>query len=414
MIQIALGSFLKEQELAINYLTYSSSLPSPIRLELGQTLFSKPIANLDYQQERFQLYDQYGQLFADDLLKGEFERLLPTILTKELVPMMFETPYLDGVFSLVASLSELGYQVVIYRQQRLASWQVLETNLLLQELANLNESSEGSQGVINQLECQEKDNIMTLTNQVGEAIMLETNDTRLSHEDEPTYYAVLDEAGEVVLGKIPLELLGLLLFGVLSGISPSFLHAEFLSVEELSDIEVAESQLLFENYRVSLPHKVESITDLVHNGEHICVTDSQNMVEEYYFWKPPAYSRLSWGIMPKDLPMVLGQLAGNQGKPDYTKEKMVFSEKVLALAAAQDLTIFRVDRLLMSISDTDDLEYTNGEISDFTIEKRQQATSNKIETVFEARCVHTGEVLFPDLTLANLVSKLVSYSLLDE
>lgn len=411
MIQIALGSFLKEQELAINYLTYNSSLPTPIRLELGQTLFSKPIANLTCQQERFQLYDQYGQLFADDLLKREFERLLPTILAKELEPMMFETPYLEGVFALVESLKATNYQVVMYRQQRLASWQVLEPRLLLQELATLSELGEDPQGLVNRLEYQEQDDLATLTNQDGEAIMQEEPDTRLSHEDEPTYYAVLDEVGEVVLGKIPLELLGILLFGLVSDVSPAFLQAEFLSVEGLSDNEIAESHLLFESYRVSPPHKVESVTDLMRNGEQICVTDSQNMVEEYYFWQPPAYSRLSRGIMPKDLPVILGELAGNQRKPDYTKEKMILSEKIVDLAASQDLTLFRVDRLLTAISDTDDLEYTNGKISDFTIERRQQTTSNKLETLFEARCLHTGEVLFPDLTLANLVSKLMAYSL---
>jgi len=193
-----LHASLRDNGVQTNIQQYDSSLLEPLEIGSITNLFSDENRRLTEKENRYQLYNEFGEYYANGI---DFDDLFAKIrdIQKDGVPktVPYEEVDLKGIVDLIHILQD-AISVYGTRQKLYDSWSVLDDRLLEQALYR--ESQTENQ----QLSLAADDGRDYLVDNDDNKVLLRQLISEQNDVFEPEYYEIRTPDNHVVLSEIPI------------------------------------------------------------------------------------------------------------------------------------------------------------------------------------------------------------------
>ncbi|MFH5810184.1 hypothetical protein [Companilactobacillus sp. FL22-1] len=343
--QLDLYPYIDADDLDVNVLYYRTSPVEPIEKDSTATLFSDERRRLTESEDRFQLYNQSGELYVDKVSFDElFEKIieirengLPEIDDND------EDINQDLIMKLVDDLAAKGITVWGNNQGGYDSWDVLDDILLSNAVSDHQKTGQ------KQLTTVVAADGRTYKIDFGDHQTLVRNPQKsnLSDHDYSDYYEVRDANGSIMVSEVPLRSLALVLLAIDHDFSSQQVKQEFLW-PRLSANQVGDSRLVWERNFSSDMKQIKTIQDLNQIKSLTIVEDQDHMIEKYRFVDQTERWIGKIAFPADDLLAVFDNLYYDM-RVDSKDVGKSLSDFIIDLGKKNNLMIFRQQQTLLNI-----------------------------------------------------------------
>ncbi|WP_334330472.1 hypothetical protein [Companilactobacillus sp. HBUAS59699] len=403
-INIDVDKYLDENHLDSSMIIYNYSEPDLITDDSLVTLLSKEKRRLHDRSARFQLFNDYGELYLNEVTLKDLKEQLPKFINeKHHQTLSMETPDLPIVIDLIDQVKKMGLTVIGSRQECFESWNCVYDAMLLHNIVY------SGPNIIDQYTTQK--------NRHGEEIM--TNDQNVTvfkkhlHKKghyiwSRVYYDVVDAGGNTIIEQIPLQTLGAVLLGLVLKLKPQNIK-KLLLFPEIPDDAMADPKLRlrYEHHYRSEFLPIESITEIKLLENIPIKHDAQHIVNKFQFLRSD--SELDYGnpIATIDAPNALIGIFHDQLNKSRQDERTL-SNWIIQTANKANVFIQRRERRKYNVCYIKHFKIKDGQIDDIIADEKTTNHCFMYETVFEVFDHNTQQTLRYDLSLGELVTYILS------
>lgn len=368
---------LDDKDWAVNMLTYDYSESTLISDDTLVTLLSDERRRLTNNKTRFQLFNEYGELYIDGANVNDFKpEFFKRLTEKKPHPLPQDTPNLRIIIDLINEIHKIGLRVIGSSQIRHESWDCIYDN------------------VIPDLK--------------GHDISLKKNDLSKEFSWERVFYDVLDSDNKLVLKQIPENILGAVLLGLLLKIKPFNIKRLLLFPRISSDIAAKDTtRLKLESHYRSDFREVNSISDIKLLENIPIKKDDDHIIKKFQFLN--SKNNLTYGGPFAESDARDALIYVSYDIPDTSKDDAKkFSDWLIRAAKKAHVYIKRSER-----RQNNSYLVKHYIVKDNTIKRlvaRSELKNHEFnhETVFEVFNSSTEESIKYDLSFGELVTYLLS------
>lgn len=391
-----LDQYLAEKELSLNYLSYNRTRPVHLTQLSGDYLLGHLKESFDLSEGRFQVYNQFGELYADNCLKSELDSVFVDIITNDQPKVLTEElMYKNGSAILLKQLLQRGYHLLAYRQEIMSSWLVRDIDwLTTRTLAEITYPTQW----FDQLTRDDTIDLYDSSTLVFEKIKTISQDTI----EESLRFEIINKKGDVILTSIPKEALVETMYYLLNGGNRHEVRTLALDPIEIHSGNFLDTNLVYNCYQQSDRYFVNHIEGIATEIEQVTI-NPERLMGEYQFYDDTRYAPINYPIVPEDLVSIWYEKGlGLPGiEVDNLKEKS--SQQLILLSESNNLFIYRVDRELEYVADLKDFYFSNGKLKNFNLFIRPESGHDSHETYYILEDSQTGTELKSNLTLSDLI-----------
>ncbi|WP_125588134.1 hypothetical protein [Companilactobacillus jidongensis] len=376
-INLDIEKYLDEKRWAVNMLIYNYSEPTRISDDTSVTLLSDERRRLTKREARFQLFNEYGELYIDgadlDDFRSQFFKRLAEKKSK-ILPQ--GTPNLRIVIDLINEIDKMGLRVVGSHQELDESWDCVYDNVIPD---------------------------------------LKNHDLSFKKEPVPkkfawdhVFYDVVDSDDNLVLKQIPEKMLGAALLSLVLKIKPYNIKQILLFPKISSDIAAnADTRLRLENHYCSGFRVVRSISD-IKLLPNIPIKKSDNyLIKKFQFVNSKNDLEYGGPFVEGDARDALIQVSYDL--PDASKDdSKKLSDWIVKTADKAHVYIQRSERRQDNSYLVEHFIIKDNTIDDLIGNTQIADPEYNHETVFEVFDSSTEESMRYDLSFGELVTYLLS------
>lgn len=374
-IEVDLNQFMRDNNLDANIVGYKYSLADSITNHSKVTLTSPERRRLVTDYAHYQLFDEHGLYYAEDVTLDELQFLLKLTVGRGIELQSDEVPDMAEIVDLVHEVNKMGLVVGGRRHKTGDIWQVTNDQLLVAALER------GQKTEYDQIVPAKNEHGLSLVDLDYNEVLTQFDSDRLaSLFDGEDMYEIRDAADKSVLTLIPRQLLGASLLCLIIGIMPSEIY-QLLLQPRLSGDQVADSQITFERHHTSEFRPIKSVADLKIMSHLPIQYDDDHVEAMYRFFDFASGIPISHAVgSGQILPVLKIIFHGKYHFPQDAGRQL--SDWLIQLANRENVAIKRFERRKVYRGLIDSFSVLNNEIVDVNMSSRQELLSSQLETVF--------------------------------
>lgn len=392
-----INKFLKDNDLCINVLQYQCSQYEPVTDKTVTTLFSNERRRLTENEKRFQLFNEYGELFVDG---GDIYDLYQKI--QDMQKNGIGEPIHNGdkenevIMNMVELLKEMGLTVWGTNQKIYDRWKVLDDTALVVALHEAKATGKEQLHLV-----QDDEGIKYLINDDNKEVLTPISELP-EYNCKVDFYEVHNPDGQVVLKDIPFYKLALVLLAIIYKFNVQQVKNQFLW-PKLSRNVLGNSRLLFERSFSSDKVQIKTLADLKSVKGLDTIEDENHIEAKYYFDYESKQWDWNFAFPDSDMEAVYNRLYHDIpiDSKDVTNE---LTETFTKVADAMGLVILRREQSLMNLGVVDNFEVTDyGRFKIGADETHNYETDNYVVPAFSVINKNT-DVIKDNVTIDELIA----------
>ncbi|WP_025023463.1 hypothetical protein [Companilactobacillus nodensis] len=376
-INLDIEKYLDEKRWAVNMLIYNYSEPTRISDDTLVTLLSDERRRLTKREARFQLFNEYGELYIDDADLDDFRsQFFKRLAEKKSEILPQGTPNLRIIIDLIDEINKMGLHVVGSHQELKESWDCIYDNVIPD---------------------------------------LENHDLVLSKKPVPkkftwdhVFYEIIDSNDNFILKQIPEKMLGAVLLSLVLKIKPYNIKQMLLFPKISSDIAAnPDTRLRLENHYCSDFREVISISDIKLLQNIPIKKDEDHIIKKFQFLN--SQNSLEYGGPFAESDARDALIHVSYDLPDTSKDDAKkLSDWIIKTADKAHVYIKRRERRQDNCYLVKHFIIKNNTIDDLIGNTQLADPEYNHESVFEVFNSSTEESMRYDLSFGELVTYLLS------
>lgn len=401
--EINFNQYVNDNGLQANLVTYGYGQPDLISKGGTVTLLSAERRRLTQRVGQYQLFNQLGDCYGDEMTLSELQQLLTEIIENgQPNPLPTAIPYLATVLDLIQLVKQRGLVVCGMRQETYDGWQVVDDWLLC--------------AAIERAQTSDEDQLVYARNADGELVLVDLDDnvvlTEMARQSvakqffDGQYYEIWAGDQQQLITEVPLESLGAVLLGILLGVAPTSM-ADMLLSPTLSVDALSTARLLFGRTYRSERLVINQLTDLNQVAQLPICQDEAHVQSKYQFADAGLTLKLGLTVPADNIVTVINN-NGHGWPTGNDDERCQLSDWLVDLAERTGLTLVRSERQMGFVADITDFVVAHGEIVDVNLQSRVTRIDDAVETVFNVLDTMTLQTQKMNLTFEELVMYLLT------
>lgn len=397
-----LNRYLKIRDLNVNMIKYHTTPTEQLKEGAPLTLFSKNTSTRITQDMRFEMYDQYGQRYVENMKKEMFEHKAPRLLKSKLVPIEDDERFKEGIIELILQLVDRDLFVLGRKISRYETWKIDNVEALKKEMQPTDEELAFDINPVNLFVGRDSDDQgIVLYDEEDVQVMHQNKRAIFRDEGVKVVYDICCDDSTPVITNISFEQLGWVLFALLFDVEIDQINALFLRPVAIAEDTLAESELLYDRYKTSDAHLIQSLED-IEKIPTLVLNEALPYTGTYSLWDDRRLYRMTHPIASKDVFRVLEELSDNKIRPSTLQDERFLTDALIILAADYYYGIQRTDRVFNKIYDTSDFVYDYHRITNFSMTPRQDNEIHLPETFFDIIDTRSDYRIMSDLSFEEL------------
>ena len=402
-----LNRYLKIRDLNVNMTKYHTTPTEQLKEGASLTLFSKNTSTRITQDMRFEMYDQYGQRYVENMKKEMFEHKVPRLLKSKLVPLEDGERFKEGMIELILQLVDRDLFVLGRKISRYETWKIDNVEALKKEMQPTDEELAFDINPVNLFVGRDSDDQgIVLYDEEDAQVMHQSKRAIFRDEGVKVVYDICCDDSTPVITNISFEQLGWVLFALLFDVDIDTINALFLRPVAIAEDMLAKSDLLYDRYKTSDSQLIQSLED-IDNIQALPINEELPYTGTYSLWDDRSLYRITPGIASKDVFRVLEELSNTKATTSTLRDERLLTDALITLATDYHCGIQRTDRVFNKIYDTSDFVYDYNRITNFSMTPRQDNRIHLPETFFDIIDTRSDHRIVSDLSLNELVSAMM-------